>query len=130
RADLAHLPEAWALCRGVCLAPLGLLRRYGNMVAGLIDGRPLSVARFAHPRLARWVRQVLRDIEPDLIIVFSSAPAQFVVGCATPETPLIVDFVDADAAKWLDYAKIAPPPARWLYAMEARRVARFDAAAL
>src|SRR5690606_369421 len=52
RADLAHLPEAWALCRGVCLAPLGLLRRYGNMVAGLIDGRPLSVARFAHPRLA------------------------------------------------------------------------------
>jgi sugar transferase (PEP-CTERM/EpsH1 system associated) len=129
QADLAHLPAARALCRDVCFAPLGPLRRYANMAAGLMDGRPLSVARFAHPRLARWVRQVLREVEPDLIVVFSSAPAQFVLG-ATPGTPLIVDFVDADAAKWLDYAQIATRPARWLYAMEARRLARFDAAAL
>lgn len=122
--------QAQGLCREACLPRLGRMRRWANMFWGLLAGQPLSVARFHHPRLAAWVRKVLRDVEPDVVIAFSSAPAQFLIGRMRPGIRLIVDFVDADAEKWRAYAEIAAWPMRWVYAAEFRRLVRFDAAAL
>lgn len=128
--DVQRAEEARGLCRDVCIAPLGPLRRATNMALGAVAGTPLSVARFAHPRLDRWVSRVLRDVAPDLVIVFSSQMAQYVVGRLPPRTRLLVDFVDADAEKWRTYAKVKPPPMSWVYAAEFRRLVRFDGAAL
>jgi sugar transferase (PEP-CTERM/EpsH1 system associated) len=100
------------------------------MAWGALSGAPLSVARFRHPALERWIARVLRDVRPDLVIVYSSALAQYVVGRSGRGPPLIVDFVDADAQKWFAYAARAPLATRWLYRAEARRVVRFERRAL
>lgn len=127
-SDLRWPPATPASLRGACLVPLGPWRRAWNMAWGALRGAPLSVARFRHPVLSRWIDNVLRDVKPDLVVVFSSALAQYVVGRNAP--PLIVDFVDADGRKWLAYAEAAAPPKRWIYSAEARRLARFERRAL
>jgi len=129
-ADLPRLGEARTLCRDVCLPLLTPLRRAANMAGAAVSGAPLSVARFRHPRLARWIDRVLREVRPDVVFVFSSAMAQYVIGRLAPETRLVVDFVDADAEKWRAYADLSGAPLRWIYAAEHRRLVRFERTAI
>jgi sugar transferase (PEP-CTERM/EpsH1 system associated) len=125
-----HERPAIGLLSGACLPALRPGRRAWNMLCAALSGAPLSVARFRHPVLARWIDDVLREVGPDLVVVFSSALSQYVVGRGRPGPGLIIDFVDADAQKWLAYAQGAPPPARWAYRAEARRLVRFEQRAL
>src|SRR5579875_3176640 len=83
-ADLKHLPTAQAMCREVFLAPLGPMRRLTNMATGAIAGIPISVSRFSHPGLERWIGRVLRKVEPDLVFVYSSALSRYVVRRTSP----------------------------------------------
>ncbi len=129
-ADLRSLPMAKARYRDACFAPLDRFRRARNMAGAAISGAPLSVARFRHPRLERWIGDVLREVRPDVVFVYSSAMSQYVVGRMPPGARLVVDFVDADAEKWRAYAERASVPARWIYAAEARRLIRFERRAL
>jgi len=129
-ADMRRVGTNWDAYRDVCIVPLGRLRRACNMAWGALTGAPLSVARFRHPTLARWISRVLSDVQPDLVFVYSSAHAQYVAGSSLSGAQLIVDFVDADAQKWLAYADSGPRAARWAYAAEARRLVRFEGKAL
>lgn len=129
-ADFGREADARAMCREVCFAPLGPLRRGANMAVGAVSGAPLSVARFRHPRLASWIDGVLYDVRPDLVLVYSSALAQYVGGRTPPGTRLVIDFVDADAEKWRAYADFSGPPLRWIYAAEHRRLVRFERAVM
>lgn len=129
-ADMQHLAWAREKYDGACFAPLGRVRRAWNMAWGAICGAPLSVARFRHPALEEWIAHVMRDVRPDLVIVYSSALAQYVVRRTGRGPPLIIDFVDADAEKWRAYAARAPLAMRWLYRMEVRRLVRFEQRAL
>ncbi|MDB5445440.1 MAG: Sugar transferase, PEP-CTERM/EpsH1 system associated [Phenylobacterium sp.] len=129
-ADLHRIELSGVPCREVCLAPLGRARRGLNMLGGLGAGAPLSVARFRHPRLARWIGQVLSEVRPDVVFVYSSAMAQYVVGRTAPGARLIIDFVDADAEKWRAYAAKAGPPLSAVYAREFRRLVAFEGRAL
>lgn len=116
--------------RDVCIAPLSPLRRGWNMIAGLAAGAPLSVSRFRHGRLERWIHQVLNEVRPDVVFIYSSAMAQYVVGRIAPGTRLIIDFVDADVEKWRTYAATARFPMAAVFAREARRLTTFEQRAL
>ncbi len=128
--DMRHLTVADERYRDTCIVPLRRSRRAFNMAEGAIAGEPLSVARFRHPRLKRWIDQVVRDVRPEVVFVYSSALAQYVLGGLPPETKLIADLVDCDAEKWRAYAQSAPAPLRWVYGAEFHRLARFDARVL
>src|SRR5258707_4697865 len=78
-ADIRRLAMAREADDHTCIIPLGRLRRGCNMAWGVLSGAPLSVARFRHPALQRWISRVLRDGRPDLGFVYSSALAQYVV---------------------------------------------------
>ena len=125
-ADMQHVGALRALCADVCIAPLGPVRRAANMILGLIKRLPLSVARFRHPTLERWIDRVLSEVQPDIVFVYSSALAQYLTSKVSPQTRIVVDFVDADAEKWRAYAAEAKPPLRWVYAREYRELVRFD----
>jgi sugar transferase (PEP-CTERM/EpsH1 system associated) len=128
--DLAQM-GGWELpCRESCLVPLGAVRRGGAMLGGLVAGQPLSVVRFRHPRLQRWVDRVLRETRPDVVFVYSSAMAQYVVGRMPADARLVIDFVDADAEKWREYAEKAAPPLSALYAREFRKLTAYEGRAL
>lgn len=127
-ADEGRLASADHRCREAVAPTLAPGRRRLNMALGLLRGAPLSVARFRHPDLERWVGRVLKEVRPDLVFVYSSALAQYVVGRS--EAPLVVDFVDADAAKWEAYAELAAWPLSWLFQREARRLVAYERAVL
>ena len=98
------------------------------MAEGAIAGAPLSVARFRHPRLERWIDQVLRDVRPEVVFVYSSALAQYVLGGLPPETKLIVRFRRLPMPRsGAPMRASAPAPLRWVYGAEFHRLARFDA---
>jgi sugar transferase (PEP-CTERM/EpsH1 system associated) len=125
-ADMRHLPMA-RMRYGDAYFGLthGAGRAAGMALAGL-TGQPLSVARFRQPGLARWIGTVLRTVKPDLVYVYSSALAQYVAGHLPANASLIVDFVDADAEKWREYAASAPPPAGWIYNREFHSLVRYE----
>lgn len=125
-ADLRHVDALEKLCVEVCIAPLSRPRRLVNMAGALATRRPLSIARFRHQRLSRWIEDILREVQPDLVFLYSSALGQYVVGRLGPDTRLVVDFVDADAEKWRAYAQASTGPLRWIYSREAKLLARFE----
>ena len=129
-SDMQHVGALEALCAEVCVAPLGAAQRAVNMALGLATGLPLSVARFRHPVLEAWIGRVLSEVKPDVIFVYSSALAQYLTSKVSPQTRIVVDFVDADAEKWRAYKDEARPPLRWVYAREYRRLLKFDRAVL
>ena len=126
-ADLEHLADAKRRFRDAYFGLPGLAQTALNLGRAALDGTPLSVARFHHPGLMRWCGHVLGEIRPDLVFVFSSAAARFVLGRMRANTKLVADFVDADAEKWRAYEETSSPPQRWLYGMEFRRLVRFEA---
>jgi sugar transferase (PEP-CTERM/EpsH1 system associated) len=125
--DMAHLAAARQCHAGVHFGLVGGVRRAFNMALAGFTGAPLSVARFRQRKLAHWIDGILREVKPDLVYVYSSALAQYVIGRLPAGTGLIVDFVDADAEKWRAYAVKAPPPMRWIYAREFDRIVRYEA---
>ncbi len=129
-ADLQHLPLAKQLCRDAYFGWLGPIRRTANMALGALTGSPISVSRFHHGGLARWVRRILTEVKPDFAYVFSSAPAQFLFDVGVNRPRVIIDFVDADAEKWRAYAQSTPRPQRWIFGEEFKRLVGFDRQAL
>jgi sugar transferase (PEP-CTERM/EpsH1 system associated) len=113
-----------------CVAPLGPLRRGWNMIGGLAAGAPLSVSRFRHARLERWIQQVLTQVRPDVVFIYSSAMAQYVIGRTKPGTRVIIDFVDADAEKWRAYAASARFPMTAVFEREVHSLTLFERRAL
>jgi len=129
-ADMQYAPVLKARCADVCVAPLGLPARTLNMLSAFHLDLPLSVARFRHRRLEAWIAHVLEDVRPDVVFVYSSALAQYLIGRVKPGVRVVVDFVDADAEKWRAYAAKAKPPMRWIYAREFASLVKFERRAL
>ncbi len=129
-ADMRFVPVLRERCADVCVAPLGPVARTLNMLSGFHLGLPLSVARFRHRRLDAWIAHVLEEVRPDVVFVYSSALAQYLIGRVKPGTRVVVDFVDADAEKWRAYAAETKPPMRWIYAREFASLVRFERRAL
>jgi sugar transferase (PEP-CTERM/EpsH1 system associated) len=126
-ADLGHLKDCRRRFCDAYFGMVGPARTFVNLAGAALSGAPLSVARFHHPGLARWCAGILARVEPDLVFVFSSAAAQFVLGRMQGKTRLLTDFVDADAEKWRAYEQSSRGPARWLYGTEFHRLVRYEA---
>lgn len=87
-------------------------------------GRTASVGYFRAPRLVRRVLELGEAGAFDLIIVHSSSVAPYVAGLRG--TPKVLDFVDMDSRKWLDYTAYSSWPKRLVYALEGRALGRLE----
>ena len=123
-ADLRHVEtlRRWCASVDVVYRSPRVARILG--LRGLLDGRALSVAAFDSRRFRRIARE--RAEGADAIVALSSVMAQY----APPGTraATVADFVDIDSEKWRLYASRRPWPLSWLYALEADRLGRFEAA--
>jgi sugar transferase (PEP-CTERM/EpsH1 system associated) len=104
------------------------LSRVGNIfraVRGFCMRQPLSVACFDSRRFHSAIRRRLAEHHYDLVFVYCSSVAQYASGIT--DTPVVVDFVDADSAKWAQYARFSPFPLSRIYSREAKRLACYEA---
>lgn len=91
-------------------------------LTGLLMGEALSLPYYRNAGMQRWVGQVMPKI--DGVVVFSSVMAQYVPDMQA--VPTLIDFVDADSAKWSQYATTHRWPMSWVYRREGRYLLDFE----
>lgn len=120
--DLAPLE---AICERVEVFPLNRTSGYLRAALGAVRPRPLTLSFFESPELAERVRELARRERFDVTVVYCSAMARY--AAPAPDVPAVLDMVDVDSAKWAQYSRFAPLPLRPVYALEARRLRRYEA---
>jgi len=122
-ADLGPL-RRW--CREVRLVPNPATFAAVRGALALLRGHPVSVGYFGRHPMHHAVASVVEHGAFDAVLVMSSALAQYLPACR--DMRRVVDMVDVDSEKWRQFARHSPAPARWLYAVEAERIARIESA--
>jgi sugar transferase (PEP-CTERM/EpsH1 system associated) len=105
-------------CRQVAVERVKAWEVTWRAALAFAKGEAASVAVFYSKRLHQRVQAEMATRDYDLIFLNCSSMAQYVpepVSC-----PVIVDFVDTDSAKWLQYAERERFPRSWIYRREGR----------
>lgn len=132
--DWNHLPKVKDLCGETCFVNLSPKAARLRSLGGLFLQQPLTLPYYRDRSLQAWVNSVLETRSVRNILVFSSGMAQYVSHAGPARR--VIDFVDIDSDKWMQYAATKSWPMDWIYRRESRlllsyekRVAReFDAA--
>lgn len=125
--DLDSLPDLApleSLCERVEVFPLNRTAAYARAALGALRPRPLSLSFFESKELSDRLRELVRRERFDVAMVFCSAMASY--ARLFPDVPAVLDMVDVDSAKWAQYARFAPLALRPVYALEARRLRRYE----
>ena len=125
-ADWEQRDIMGAMCADSYFAPLDRKRAKLTCLRGLITGAPLSVEFFRHAGLAGWVSGVLERVKPDVIFVYSSNMAPYILDRSSLGARRIVDLVDVDSEKWRAYGEAARGPMRWIYRREWRLISALE----
>jgi polysaccharide biosynthesis protein PslH len=125
--DVQHIETVQNLCTSSYFAQIDRGRAKITCLSGLLTGEPLSVVFYRDRGLANWVRQIIREIKPQIIFVCSSNMAPYILDLRTEATPCLVDLADVDSEKWKSYAETAAFPMNWVYRREGRKVAELEA---
>jgi polysaccharide biosynthesis protein PslH len=112
------------ICRSVYVEVLPQKTGYLRAASRLLGSLPASVAYYDSPRMRRAIRKALSLTNYDLIFVYCSSMAQFVP--VPVKTQTVIDFVDADSAKWTQYSESGSFASSWLYAREGVSLARYE----
>ena len=123
-ADWQHIEALKALCADVHVEALHPAAKRVASARAFLTGEALTLPYFRSRNLSDWVGATVARERITRAFAFSSPMAQYLLNF--PRMRRIVDFVDADAAKWDAYARQRSWPASALYAREARRLLAFE----
>ncbi len=110
-------------CAELAIVPVGIGRRL-RMLGGALIGRTFSEGAFSSPQLRRVIRDWTAQTKFDGVIVSASSLVPYVR--QTPGVPAVVDLVDVDSQKWLDFAASSSFPKSLLYRIEGRRLRNLE----
>lgn len=121
--DLSHVPHVASMCEELECIQMSRPGCYFRSVLGLLQGRSITTSWYRMRQMRAWVDDIADRHELTAAVAFSSGMAQFLPDskkCAIR----IMDFVDLDSAKWEQLAGSHSWPKRYVFAREARLVAR------
>ena len=122
--DWRHVAHLETLCAEVFARPLTPRVAALRSVRALATGQPITLARYADPRLAAWTgRRMTR--RPALRVGFSAGVMPYLLDGAP--VPVLADLCDADSAKWTAYAAEGRGPKAGVFAREGRLLAAYEA---
>lgn len=128
-ADEPVHPDAVATlqryCRRLAIVPLGR-SRWARAFGSLLTGRTVTEGAFRATALTRLLRDWCRDTHFDAAIASASSVAPYLRSEELRTVPAIVDLMDVDSQKWLDFAQRKRGPVAWLYRTEGRRLRRVE----
>ncbi len=128
-SDRRFLPELERYCSEVFAVRLQDRLR---VLRSLFTGSPFSVAYFYDKKLQKFVDRVLGEKRVDAVICFCSSMAEYVFRTpryrknALGDTRLIMDYVDLDSDKWLQYSKYCSFRMRPIYRIEHRKLRKYE----
>lgn len=127
--DEQYLPTVQSMCAGMCAVPLNPTTAKVRSLSALVAGEPLSLPFYRSAALRDWVGQTRANCQIEATVVFSSVMAQYALAADIPSGhPFLVDFVDVDSEKWVQYAKQRTWPMSWVYGREGRTLLAYERA--
>ncbi len=124
--DWKHCPAV----RRYCVNTLFVERkdRMHKLLAtrALLTGDPMSFIYYRSRKMQRWVESTLAQGKVKRALAFCSPMAPYLDSLLPKGGRNVVDFVDLDSEKWLDYANSSNGPMRWLYRREARTLLKAE----
>ncbi len=124
RGDLDQRHALARYCRRVEVAELSPISSRLRSLPYVFTRVPLTLPYFYSAELQKTVRKALLSRSYDRIFIYCSAMAQYVE--EENEIPIVVDLVDVDSDKWLQYARISPFPMSRIYQREARCLRKYE----
>ena len=122
--DFQHIDTVKQWCGESYFESLSPTKAKLGSLTALMMNRPLSLDYYRSSKMQAWVDSTIRQQSISKIVVFSSAMAQFVE--TKHESCRVVDFVDIDSDKWLQYASKKVWPMSWLYQREGRTLLAYE----
>jgi sugar transferase (PEP-CTERM/EpsH1 system associated) len=119
RAALERYCERVAIVR---LRPSRWLRG----LSSALSGQTITEGVFYSPSLAATVRSWAQETEFQASLASASSMVPYLRMKELEAVPAIVDLVDVDSQKWLDYAAASRGPRAWLYRVEGQRLRRLE----
>jgi len=122
--DLAALRQH---CERVAVVPVGRAGRWLRAATSLAVGGTATEAAFASPALRAVVRRWAADTPYRAVLASASSMVPYLGLPELRGIPSVIDLVDVDSQKWLDYAATSRGPRAWVYRTEGRRLRRLEA---
>lgn len=114
-----------ANCKEVKVFRLPAKGRWIRAGLGFLCQQSVTQGAFYSKELALQVRNWTQ--EPfDAAVVFCSSMGQYIDQFQNRPKKILVDLVDVDSQKWIDYTQSTFGLKQWVFATEARRVARLE----
>jgi sugar transferase (PEP-CTERM/EpsH1 system associated) len=124
REEARHIDALKKFCRHTYVETRSKVNILAGAARSFLRGEPLSCGCFFSSKFQTEVERALATGFYDVVFVYCSSMAQY-LPLPLP-VPVVMDFVDIDSAKWAQYARSSSPPVSWLFAREARELARYE----
>lgn len=129
---LQHHQLLRTMAKRVTIMPISGTYSRIRCAAAMAVGRPLTPAAFYRVGLAEAILQWHEQEPFDAVLTFCTGMIHYAsLLMRLPNPPRhVLDLVDVDSIKWDSYAKASPPPKKWIYAAESRRLRKIESGAL
>jgi sugar transferase (PEP-CTERM/EpsH1 system associated) len=124
--DWKYLDDVRSLCSEVFIRPLNPTIAKIKSITGLIKGIALTLPYYNDSKLQTWVDKIVDSENVTDCVVFSSSMAQYVSGDKYQTMRRIIDFVDIDSDKWLQYSRSKSWPMNWLWRREGNCLMKYE----
>jgi sugar transferase (PEP-CTERM/EpsH1 system associated) len=113
-------------CERVAVIRLGRWGRRGRILGALACGRTATEGAFSAPALRSTLRRWARQTQFHAALASASSMVPYLRMTELRDVPAVIDLIDVDSQKWLDYAAADRGPRAWLYRTEGRRLRRLE----
>lgn len=131
--DLQYIDELQKLCASVIIEPLNSKLQKIKSIGAPLTGLPMSAQYFYKKKLQKNVDDIFSNHPISAVLCFCSPMAEYIFHAnptiqraCTKRPHLVIDFVDVDSDKWLQYAGRIHAPFRWLYLAESQLLRRYE----
>ncbi len=124
--DWQYLSGLDKYCADKYVAPLKSTQAKLRSLPALLGSQPMSVPYYYDSGMHAWIDARCKQNQFDVVLVFSSAMAQYVMGDVWSNIRRVIDFVDVDSDKWLQYADKKSWPMSWIYRREGNTLLQYD----
>lgn len=124
-----ELPAENELRRLTCRLSIVPQAAYGKWIQAALAftrGQTATSGLFASAQLSETIEHWAAKDNFDAVIAYCSSMAPYAFLPVLSETPKLVDLVDVDSQKWMDYANRAQGLKRLLYGIEGRRLRAYE----
>jgi sugar transferase (PEP-CTERM/EpsH1 system associated) len=123
---VAHVAQLRRHCQRLEVVPVTRYQRWARAMVHVAVGRTATQGAFAARRLRLIIRNWATRQPFHAVLASSSGMVPYLRMPEFRASRKIVDLVDVDSEKWLQYADSSSAPKSWLYRLEGRRLRRLE----